>query len=118
MSEITDRVKEQLEQFNSTIDQLVTASRGLYVKVREESNKQFKELVSAGEATDAETLLKEIRTGVTSPFEDYKGSLEQIKHASRGLIVKARESGEKVFNELVELGQSKKEAAASTTEAQ
>ena len=111
MTEITDRVKEQLETFNSTIEQLVNASRGLYVKVREESNKQFKELVATGETKDTDTLLQELRSDVTGPFEDVKGSLGQLKNASVGLILRARESGDKYFSELVELGQSKAEAA-------
>lgn len=111
MTEITDRVKEQLETFNSTIEQLVNASRGLYVKVREESNKQFKELVATGETKDTDTLLQELRSDVTGPFEDVKGSLGQLKNASVGLILRARESGDKYFSELVELGQSKTETA-------
>lgn len=115
MTEITDRVKEQLETFNSTIEQLVSASRGLYVKVREESNKQFKELVATGETKDTDTLLQELRSDVTGPFEDVKGSLGQLKNASVGLILRARESGDKYFSELVELGQSKTEAAPVAT---
>ncbi len=106
MTEITDRVKEQLDQFNNTIDQLVSASRGLYLRIKEEGNKQFNELVEAGQSQDTEELLKEIREDVTEPFEDVKGTLEQLKKASIGLIVKARESGDKYFHELVELGQS------------
>lgn len=117
MTEITDRVKEQLEQFNSGIEQLVSASRGLYVLVRDESNKQFKELVTAGEGKTTEEVLQELRSGVSGPFEDVKGSLEQLKTASLGLIAKARESGDKYFNELVELGSKSKatEAPVETT---
>lgn len=123
MTEITDRVKEQLDQFNGGIEQLVNASRGLYVKIREEGNKQFKELVTAGEGQSTEALLQELRNGVTSPFEDVKGSLEQLKSASLGLIAKARESGDKYFSELVELGSKQapaeevKEVAAEATPA-
>ena len=50
MSEFSDRVKTQLEQFNASVDQVINAYRGLYVKIKEESNKQFDELVKTGEA--------------------------------------------------------------------
>lgn len=108
MSEISDRVKEQLEQFNSKLEQVVTASRGLYLKVKEESNKQFKELVEAGQTQDTDAFLSQLRKDVTTPFEDVKSSIEQLKNASFGLLIKARENSDKVFTELVELGQTKK----------
>ena len=109
MSEFSDRVKEQLELFNSSIDQVINASRGLYIKIREESNKQFDELVKTGEAqkTADDSLLDQLRKDITHPFEDVKGSLEQIKSASLGLVFKAREAGEQYFNELVKLGTDK-----------
>lgn len=109
MSEFSDRVKEQLELFNSSIDQVINASRGLYIKIKEESNKQFDELVKAGEAQKAadDSLLDQLRKDITHPFEDVKGSLEQIKSASLGLAFKAREAGEQYFNELVKLGTNK-----------
>lgn len=111
MSEFSDRIKEQLEQFNSSIDQVINASRGLYIKIKEESNKQFDELVKTGEAQKASeaSLLEQLRKDITTPFEDVKGSLNQLRSASVGLVVKGREAGEQYFNELVELG-SKKEA--------
>lgn len=107
MTELKDRVKDQLDQFNSSIEQLVSASKGLYLKAVEEGNKQFKDLVDTGvaQSESGEDLLAQIRSDVTGPFEDVKGSLEQIKNASLGLVVKARTSGEEYFNELVELGQ-------------
>lgn len=108
MSEISDRLKEQLEQVNSTLEQLATASKGLYLKVKEESNKQFKELVEAGQTQDTDAFLSQLRKDVTTPFEDVKSSIEQIKNASLGLLVKARSNSDKVFTELVELGQTKK----------
>ena len=113
MSEFSDRVKGQLDQFNSSIDQIINASRGLYLKIKEESNKQFDELVKAGEAQKAaeESLLDQLKKDITTPFEDVKGSLDQLKNASLGLVVKAREAGEQYFNELVELGTTKEKAA-------
>ena len=111
MSEFSDRIKEQLEQFNSSVDQVINASRGLYIKIKEESNKQFDELVKTGEAqksADA-NLLDQLRKDITSPFEDVKGSLNQLRSASLGLLVKTREAGEQYFNELVELGTPKEE---------
>ncbi|HEX4939278.1 MAG TPA: hypothetical protein VFX11_11430, partial [Candidatus Kapabacteria bacterium] len=63
MSEFSDRVKGQLEQFNNSIDQIINASRGLYFKIKEESNKQFDELVKTGEAqkTAEESLLTQLK---------------------------------------------------------
>ncbi len=106
MSEITDRVKEQLEQLNSSADQILSASRGLYVKIKEESNKQFEELVKTGEAQTSEDkpLIEVIKTDFMAPFSDIKSTLAQLKSASLGLVVKARQSGETLFSELVELG--------------
>lgn len=107
MTELKDRVKDQLDQFNSSIEQLVNASKGLYLKAVEEGNKQFQDLVDTGvaQSESGEDLLEQIRSDVTGPFEDVKSSIEQIKNASVGLVVKARSSGEEYFNELVELGQ-------------
>ncbi|MCG8314034.1 MAG: hypothetical protein MI976_12555 [Pseudomonadales bacterium] len=107
MTELKDRFKEQVEQFNGTIDQLVNASKGLYIKAVEEGNKQFKDLVDAGAAQSesGENIFEQIRSDVTGPFEDIKSSLEQIKNASLGFVIKARSSSEEYFNELVELGQ-------------
>ena len=34
MSEFSDRVKTQLEQFNASVDQVINAYRGLYVKIK------------------------------------------------------------------------------------
>ncbi len=108
MSEISDRLKEQLEQVNATLEQIATASKGLYLKVKEEGNKQFKELIEAGQTQDTEAFLSQLKKDVTTPFEDVKTSIEQLKSASLGLLVKARSNSDKVFTELVELGQTKK----------
>lgn len=116
MTELKDRFKEQLDQFESTIDQLVSASKGLYLKAVEEGNKQFQELVEAGQAQSesGEKLFEQIRNDVTGPFEDVKSSLEQLRNASLGLVIKARNSGESYFNELVELGQTEEKKPAAT----
>lgn len=112
MTELKDRFKPQLEQFEATIEQLVSASKGLYLKAKEEGNKQFKGLVDAGAAQteSGANFLEQLRADVTGPFEDVKGSLEQLKNASLGLVIKARDTGESYFNELVELGQTKEKA--------
>ncbi|HAG93487.1 MAG: hypothetical protein CMK83_02625 [Pseudomonadales bacterium] len=109
MSEFSDRVKTQLEQFNASVDQVINAYRGLYVKIKEESNKQFDELVKTGEAQlkAEESFLEQLKKDVTAPFDDVKSSLDQLKNASVGLVIKARNSGESYFEELVELGHSK-----------
>ncbi|RLT93538.1 hypothetical protein [Ketobacter sp.] len=109
MSEFSDRVKAQVDQFNSSVEQFINASRGLYVKIKEESNKQFDELVKAGEAQlqAEESFLDQLKKDIVTPFEDVKSTLDQLKNASVGLVVKARSSGETYFDELVELGNSK-----------
>ncbi len=111
MSEFSERVKDQVEQINSSVDQVITASRGLYVKLKEESNKQFDELVKTGkEQADAEeSFMEQLKKDVMAPFEDVKSSLDQVKTAYVGLIVKAVNSGEQFFDELVTLGNSKLE---------
>lgn len=111
MSEFSDRVKDQLEQLNTSVDQVINASRGLYVKIREESNKQFEELVKAGEeqAAAEESFLEQLKQDITTPFDDMKSTVGQIRHAYMGLVVKAYNSGEQMFDELVELGTSKVE---------
>lgn len=111
MTEIKDRVKEQLEQFNTTVDQVVNASRGLYLLIKEEGNKQFNEFVVAGEAQKAaeaegaDTIMSQLSKDVSGQLEDVKSSLTVIRNASRGLLVKAIESSEQTFNELAEKGQ-------------
>ncbi len=109
MSELTDRVKEQLSTLNSSVDQLVSASRGLYFKIKEESNKQFEELVKTGEAQKSAetTFLKQVKEDFVAPFQDPKSSLDQMKSASVGFYVKTKGQTEKFFDELVELGASK-----------
>ena len=111
MSEFSDRVKAQMDQFNSSVEQFLNASRGLYVKIKEESNKQFDELVKAGEAQlqAEESFLEQLKKDLATPFEDVKSTLDQLKNASVGLVVKARKGGENYFDELVELGNSKVE---------
>ena len=111
MSEFSERVKDQVDQINSSVDQVVTASRGLYVKLKEESNKQFDELVKVGkEQADAEeSFMEQLKKDIEAPFDDVKSSLDQVKTASVGLIVKAVNSGEQLFDELVKLGNSKLE---------
>lgn len=120
MTELKDRFKDQLEQFESTIDQLVSASKGLYLKAKEEGNKQFQVWVDAGAAQNESgaNFLEQVRADVTGPFEDVKGSLEQLKNASLGLVIKARDTGESYFNELVELGQSKEQKEAPEASAE
>lgn len=110
MSELADRMKDQLQQFNNSIDQLINASRGLYIKLKEAGNKQFDELVKTGEAQKAETsFLEQLRKDLSSPFEDVQSSLNQLRTASVGLFVKTRQAGEQYFNELVKLGSQKTE---------
>ena len=109
MSEFSDRVKEQMEQLNSSVDQVKSAYRGLYVKIKEEGNKQFDELVKTGkaQAEAEESFLTQLKTDISAPFDDVKSTMDQLKNAYVGFVVKAVNSSEQVFDELVELGSSK-----------
>lgn len=110
MSEFSDKIKDQLEKANEQFEKVLTAGRGLLVKVREESDKQYKELVQLGETKGEENLLDEYKSFVTESIK-----AEQLKLASVGLFTKVKSDGESFFNELVELGKSDsdKEAPAS-----
>ncbi len=116
MSDLSDRVKTQMNQINESFDQFIHASRGLYVKIREEGNKQFEDLMKTGEKqlNAEEPFIKQLQQDLLTPFEDMKGTLDQLKHASVGLVVKARNRGESYFDELVTLGSAKAGEVADT----
>lgn len=99
MSDLSDKVKDQVEQ-------LVKASRGLAIKLKEESNKQYQELVELGEKSqdDEDKLVIQFRKFLEESFKDIKGSSKQVRLASLGLATRVRDNSESIFNELVELG--------------
>ena len=110
MSEFSDQLKNQLEQAGEAFEQILTASRGLAVKAREQGNKTFQEWVALGEAqleaeaNGEEPLINQIGQSIKGQLEDLNHSAEQIKVASLGLVLKAKEQSNKVFSELVEAG--------------
>ena len=113
MTQVTNKVKEQIEQLNQTVTQFIKAGRGLVVKVAEQSSKQFDELVKTGENKQEEgtTLVKTLRETLPESL-DVKTSANQLKLAALGLVSRAKDGSEKIFNDLVELG-SDKEAPAT-----
>lgn len=116
MSEINDKIKEQVEKFNDTIEQVVKAGKGLAVKIKEESNKQYSELVELGEKTEEseEKLIKQFREFLETTLKDYKGSSKKVTLASKGLATRVKDNSENFFNELVELGTTEEEVAEET----
>lgn len=108
MSDITDKVKEQVEKANGNFSEIITAGRGLLVKLKDESNKQYKELVQLGEKTTEEedSLFKDFLEMFESPFKDVKGTTSAWKFASLGLLLKMKSDGQAFYNELVELGKT------------
>ena len=107
MTKIKIYVKYKLEKFNSKLDRVIIASQGLYILIRDEGNKQLNELVIAGEAkkaTEAKGGDVKISKGGRVQREDMNISISNIRSASLGIIAKAKESSEQVFNELVDKG--------------
>ena len=97
----TDKIKDQMENMNESLSQLVCASKGLMLKITETSNKQFNELVKAGEG---KTFTTEIKSALPK-ISDAKTSIKQLKSASIGLISKSKEIGSRYFNELIKEGE-------------
>lgn len=97
MEKTTDKIKDQVENLNESLSQLVCASKGLMLKITETSNKQFNELVKAGEG---KTFTAEIKNALPK-ISDAKTSIQQLRSASIGLISKSKEVGSRYFNELI-----------------
>lgn len=121
MSELKDRINEQVQQIKTNLDKLATAGVGLIVKVRDEADKQFTSLVEAGEGKqlfgkgETSSVAEELTNDIKAQFTDVQTSAEKLRVASLGFIVKLKDSTEKYFDELVEIG--KKENAKETAEA-
>lgn len=108
MEKASDKLKDQMDQVNESLNQLICASKGLLLKLSETGNKQFNELVKAGEG---KTFSGEIKNSLPK-LSDAKQSIKQIRCATVGLISKAKQSGSRYFNELVKQGET--QAALST----
>ncbi len=101
MEKTTDKIKDQMEQMNESLSQLVCASKGLMLKITETSNKQFNELVKAGEGKN---FAAEIKSALPK-ISDTKSSIKQLKSATIGLISKSKEFSSRYFNELIKQGE-------------
>lgn len=101
MEKTTDKIKDEVENMNESLNQLVCAGKGLILKITETSNKQFNELVKAGEG---KTFSAEIKNALPK-ISDAKTSIQQLKSASIGLISKSKEVGSRYFNELIKQGE-------------
>ena len=79
------------------------------MKVSKEAEKQFGQLVETGETQkeQGKTIAEQLKGAFDGQFDDAKGSVDQVKLATLGLFTKMRESGEKAFKELVELGEGR-----------
>jgi len=121
MAELKDRINEQVQQIKINLDKIASAGVGLIVKVREEADKQFSSLVAAGEGKqlfgngETSSVAEELTNEIKAQFTDLNSSAEKFRSASVGLVVKLKDSTEKYFDELVELG--KKESSKPTVEA-
>ena len=76
--------------------------------IKDEGNKQFNELVIAGEtkkAAEAEDSNNNANKDTRFRRKYLIGSISNIRSASLGLIAKTKESSEQMFKELVEKGQ-------------
>ena len=115
MSEFTTSVKEQYETGVESFEKLITAGKGLAVRVRENSTKQFNELVQAGEKTDetSKGLVKQVRDSIECQLTDAKKAAKKVRLASLGLITQIKDSSEHYYNELVKLGDTDTDVAVS-----
>ena len=109
MNDFAEKLKAQLEQVNTSLEQLTKAGRGLVTRVSEQSSKQFQQLVKTGEAQEkgGKTLSEQVKESFSGQFNgDIKASVEQFRLAALGLFTKAKSSSEQYFSELVKLGET------------
>ena len=119
MSESTQKwstkFNDQYQQFNKSLDKVAKAGRGLFALIKDSGTKQFNELVEAGEKSD-ENLFEQVKTTVSQPFADVRGSVNKAKFASVGLFARVKESSNKYFDELVTEGEKIEKPKAQKTE--
>jgi len=118
MHPITEKMKDQLAQLNGSIAQVAKAGRGLVTVVSEESKKQFSDLVKTGEAQQNQGLdiLSQVKSTLPEAL-DVKTSAKTLSFAARGFINKAKAESEKLFNELVALGNTQVSPKATVRKA-
>jgi polyhydroxyalkanoate synthesis regulator phasin len=102
MSQISDKVKDQVESMTKQINRLEAAGRGLLLKVSEESSRQFEQLAKEGEAQleSGNTLSQQLKNTV-----QVEGGVKQVaqtlKLAALGLVTKAKSETQNIIDELV-----------------
>jgi len=111
MSDFTDKVLDQYELGLESIDKLITAGKGLAIRIRDESSKQFNELIDAGkELEDSDKgILEQVKESLEEQLGDVKGTAHKARLASLGLLSQVKDNSEKFFNDLVTLGETEKE---------
>ncbi|MBL4865825.1 MAG: hypothetical protein JKY67_05570 [Pseudomonadales bacterium] len=117
MGEFTTKVKDQYETGVESFEKLITAGKGLAVRVRENSSKQFNELVKAGEKTEGASkgLVKQVRDSIEEQLTDAKAAAKKVRLASLGLLTQIKDNSEHYYNELVKLGDTDTELTEEDT---
>ena len=102
MTDIKEKVKEQLDQANQSIEQITKAGRGLVIKLSDGTNKQFNELVKVGQQQEEEgkSLASQVRAAWDGQFTN-KEYLGKLKLATLGLVTKTKDGAQKMFEELL-----------------
>lgn len=115
MNEMTEKVsetvKQQMDQANSTFNEWLNAAKGLIVKMTQSSTEQFESLVKAGEG---KKISEEIKSAF-GEFNDPKESANQIRYAAIGLFSKTKETSNKYLKEFAEIGEGKTKKKAPST---
>lgn len=101
MSQFTDKIKGQIESVNKQVDRVSCASRGLVMKISEETGRQLDDLVKEGETqlesgNDFTTQIK----GSVKIEGDTKEIATMWRMAIIGLIKKAKLESKKIIEDL------------------
>jgi polyhydroxyalkanoate synthesis regulator phasin len=109
MADIKEKVKEQLDQANQSIEQIAKAGRGLVIKLSDGTNKQFNDLIKVGQQQEEEgkTIVSQVRSTWEGQLsgKEYVG---KVKLAALGLVTKTKDGAQRLFDELVQLGENQK----------
>ena len=102
MSQITDKVKEQLDELTKQLNRVDAAGRGLIVKVSEEGSRQLEELAKEGETQleSGNTLTEQVKS-IVKYNGDAKELVGTLKLAALGLYEKVRSESKKIIDDLV-----------------
>lgn len=109
MADIKEKVKEQLDQANQSIEQIAKAGRGLVIKLSDGTSKQFNDLIKVGQQQEEEgkTIVSQVRATWEGQLssKEYAG---KVKLAALGLVTKTKDGAQRFFDELVQLGENQK----------